>query len=182
MSILAEFGFGGFHDCERSTNLLANLYTQLLCEMKQKKWNGRRMVEQVPEVQNCNTTDWIFEKSTRNWMKCCSQKLGMMTQGDYLCQHVEPLYQLPPMMKTKDSLMTKVMKGMLLMLNGVLKTKGEGVRGPDRPPREEDSQSDEGAQLCFQTARPGRYLQEGCYCHRGMEECIDTSEQGMFFF
>jgi len=46
---------------------------------------------------------------------------------------------------------------------------------------EDDPQGEKKGQLCFQTASPGRFLKEGCYCWRGIEECVDASKQQMFF-
>eukprot|EP00391_Amoebophrya_sp_Ameob2_P000443 CAMPEP_0179002112 /NCGR_PEP_ID=MMETSP0795-20121207/11786_1 /TAXON_ID=88552 /ORGANISM="Amoebophrya sp., Strain Ameob2" /LENGTH=250 /DNA_ID=CAMNT_0020695663 /DNA_START=97 /DNA_END=850 /DNA_ORIENTATION=+ len=139
--------------------------------------------EEVPEPQNCkrNRHQWIYEKSTRNWFKCCKQKLGYVSTGDYMCQHVEPLYMLPPVLRASDSILKKALKAIVTMINAKTQPKTEGISGPERPPVEDDPQGEKKGQLCFQTASPGRFLKEGCYCWRGIEECVDASKQQMFF-
>lgn len=42
---LEALGIGGQIDCDRSSNVLANAYHKLLCEMLQPKFNGKRMVK-----------------------------------------------------------------------------------------------------------------------------------------
>ncbi|CAD7975432.1 unnamed protein product [Amoebophrya sp. A25] len=180
---LADFGFSEFHDCDRSANVFSNLYDKVLCEVVQRKFNRKRIVEQIPDEPNCTATNWIFEKDNQNWFKCCKKKKSLMATGDFMCQHIEPLYFIPPILTGKAGGMKQLLSSVISIFDSVMGTKRTGLSGPAQLPQQRDNQSsDEKFQLCFQTLRPGQYLNEGCYCWKGVEECIDPGAGASIYF